>query len=239
MNLRVASATTVLIVMAGLSTYCASKPCIEAKSYAPAVSLISSDEEDDTGVVKEYEQQLEQSMIAGYNKALNINKDTVGWIHVEDSRIDYPVMSGNNNYYLNYNSSKQPSKSGSIFLDDSQLWIDNLAVIHGHNMLNGTMFSDVRKFNDRKYFNDHVIYLYDGDKVREYKPIAFLKVAQTTRLETTLKDKGKIKEYAESLVDKSMYGKKEVSDNPVLLMNTCVSDGTNEHYILVSQQIEE
>lgn len=238
MNLRVASATTVLIVMAGLSSYYATKPFIEAKSYAPAVSLIDSGEQNDSGVVKEYEQQLKQNMIDGYNKALSINKDTVGWIHVEDSRIDYPVMSGNNNYYLNYNSSKQPSKSGSIFLDESQLWIGDLSVIHGHNMLNGTMFSDVRKFNDEKYFNDHLIYLYDGENVREYKPIAFLKVAQTTRLETTLKDRSKIQQYAQSLVDKSMYGKKEVNDNPVLIMNTCVSDGTNEHYILVSQQIE-
>ncbi|WP_394861636.1 class B sortase [Paraclostridium bifermentans] len=238
MNLRTATATTVLIIMAGYSTLCVADH-LKNTSTETGLMQVSMIDTSDEGAVNNYKQKLKEHMVQGYEKALETNDDTVGWIHVEDTRVDYPIMSGDNNFYLNYNSSKQPSKSGSIFLDDSELWIGDLSVIHGHNMKNGTMFSDVRKFVEKKFFNNHSVYIYDGTELREYRPIAFLKINGNSKLQTTLKDKKEIQKYAESLVKESDFGHREVNENPVLVMNTCVSDGTEQHYILVSQEVSE
>lgn len=238
MNFRKATATIVLVLMAGYSTYEVAEHFKDSGHSETGLQSVSMLDTTKPKIVSSCKQKLEEHMVQGYNDALKSNDATVGWIHVEDTRIDYPIMSGDNNFYLNYNSSKQPSKAGSIFLDDSEWCISQLSLIHGHNMLNGTMFSDVRKYNDYEFFKNHPVYIYDGTVIHKYQPKGFLKVPSSTRVEGELADKIEIQKYAQSLVNKSMFGRKQVSTEPVLIMNTCVSDAANNHYLLVSQEVD-
>lgn len=238
MNFRKATATGVLILMAVYSTYGVVEHLKDSGHSETGLQSVSILDVSDSKVVSNCKDKLEEHMVQGYNDALKSNDATVGWIHVEDTRIDYPIMSGDNNFYLNYNSSKQPSKAGSIFLDDSEWCIGQLSLVHGHNMLNGSMFSHIRKYTDYEFFKSHPIYIYDGTSVRKYQPLGFLKVPSSTRVEGELTDKVQIQKYAQSLVNKSMYGRKEVSTEPVLIINTCVSDAANNHYLLVSQEVD-
>ncbi|MEG0919286.1 MAG: class B sortase [Anaerovoracaceae bacterium] len=86
------------------------------------------------------------------------NPDTVGWIKIDGTKIDYPVMQNmsDNEYYLRKNFNKEYSLSGSIFMDISTvIGKSRNLLIYGHNMKNGTMFHSLVKYEDEKYWQEH------------------------------------------------------------------------------------
>ncbi len=93
-----------------------------------------------------------------FKKLKKLNKDAVGWIQVFDTHIDYPIMQGSDNIeYVNKDPRGQSSLTGSIFLEaeNQSDFSDLYNILYGHNMQNGAMFGDVRKFLDFKYFSKH------------------------------------------------------------------------------------
>lgn len=88
------------------------------------------------------------------------NEDIVGWIEIEDTNINYPVLQGNDNeYYLTHNYKKEKSQKGSIFLTKDYDWnlpSDNL-LIYGHNIMNGLMFQDLLKYSDKEFYESHPV----------------------------------------------------------------------------------
>lgn len=86
------------------------------------------------------------------------NSDIVGWIEIEGTNINYPVLQGKNDeYYLTHNYKKEKSQKGSIFLSkdyDLKLPSDNL-LIYGHNLVNGQMFNNLLKYKDKEFYGKH------------------------------------------------------------------------------------
>ena len=83
------------------------------------------------------------------------NADTVGWIILPDSKINYPIVkSKDNTEYLTTTFEGQSSNSGAIFLDmycESNFSNQN-SIIYGHNMKNGSMFRALNNLTDKEYF---------------------------------------------------------------------------------------
>lgn len=95
---------------------------------------------------------------SGLMDLMSKNEAVVGWIKIDGTRIDYPIMQNkeDNNYYLHRDINGKESYPGSIFLDSNHDINDTgLHVVYGHNMKNGTMFKDVTKFTDAAYLNRH------------------------------------------------------------------------------------
>ena len=86
------------------------------------------------------------------------NPDCVGWVYIADSTINYPVMHTpwQPEKYLNLNFEGQYSYSGVPFLDYGCSLESNNLIIYGHNMKNGTMFSDLRKYLDEEFRSSHL-----------------------------------------------------------------------------------
>jgi len=87
-----------------------------------------------------------------------INKDVVGWITIDGTKIDYPIVIGETNEeYLSKDVYGNYSLAGSIFLDyrNSRKLDDIYSVIFGHHMNGGTMFGNVQKFINRDFFEKH------------------------------------------------------------------------------------
>ncbi len=86
------------------------------------------------------------------------NQDIVGWIEIEGTNINYPVLQGTDNqYYMKHTYNKENSKDGSIFLDKSYDWnipSTNL-LLYGHNNKNGTMFQNLLKYKDESFYKEH------------------------------------------------------------------------------------
>ena len=86
------------------------------------------------------------------------NPDIIGWIEIENTNINYPVLqAADNDFYMNRNYKKQWSSSGSIFLDKDYNWepASSNLLIYGHNMNNGTMFQNLLKYKNKNFFDEH------------------------------------------------------------------------------------
>lgn len=86
------------------------------------------------------------------------NNEIIGWLEIEGTNINYPVLQGTDNeFYMKNNYKKEKSKNGSIFLDKSYNWdipSSNL-LLYGHNNKNGTMFQDLLKYKSENFYNEH------------------------------------------------------------------------------------
>lgn len=177
-----------------------------------------------------------------YEKAHEINSGTAGWIFIDGTNINYPVMHGEvDEYYLTHNWKGQPYWNGSIFLDHANSGFNNVSLINGHNMLNGIMFSQLTNFKNKDFFDgNHDIYLYDGldHKLEEFKAIGALYCEPTIDLSLgNLSTENRTNE-VNQLLSKSMYPKEIYNGNDVLLLNTCLSNGSGKHILVVAEEIE-
>ena len=89
---------------------------------------------------------------------LRINGDTVGWIKIEDTQINYPVVKSNDNdYYLHHNFEKETNPTGCIFMDcrNNSLPLDTNTILYGHNMKDASMFHDIIKYKEEAFFNNN------------------------------------------------------------------------------------
>lgn len=103
-------------------------------------------------------QPEKKQILERFDPLLEKNSDTVGWLKVPGTSIDYPVVQGeDNDYYLERNFDKQHSSAGSIFMDyrgNIDPFYQN-TVIYGHHMKNGTMFKDLVKFRNPDFLANH------------------------------------------------------------------------------------
>lgn len=106
----------------------------------------------------------ETKFTVDFEKLKNINSDVVGWIIMEGTQVNYPIVQGENNfYYLNHSYEKKYSSFGSIFLDysSSSDLSDKNSFIYGHHTRNGSMFGELKKYMNTNFFNEHPsFYLY-------------------------------------------------------------------------------
>lgn len=91
-----------------------------------------------------------------YATLFRLNPDLIGWIKINNTVINYPVMHtpGRQNYYLQRDFYERYSKHGTIYLKetaDVNYPSDNL-LLFGHRMNDGTMFSDLLKYKNREFF---------------------------------------------------------------------------------------
>ena len=95
---------------------------------------------------------------ARYKALTEENEDFFGWIHIEGTDIDYPVMYSPDSpgYYLKHSFWKKWSDYGTPHLDERCVpGVSNNLVVYGHNMKNGTMFAQLHRFESEEFWNEH------------------------------------------------------------------------------------
>lgn len=86
------------------------------------------------------------------------NEDVKGWIKIDGTNIDYPVLQGNDNsYYLTHNYKKEENKNGSIFFNSmTNLNRPSLNfIIYGHNLRNKSMFTALVNYRNTSFYENH------------------------------------------------------------------------------------
>lgn len=112
----------------------------------------------------EEETEEEREILDEYKVLYNKNKSLIGWVKIDDTIIDYPVMQTvNNEYYLTHNLEQEYDKNGSIFMDtDCDVLKPSMnLIIYGHHMKSGKMFGDLDKYSSKKYFEEHPYIQFD------------------------------------------------------------------------------
>ena len=119
-------------------------------------------------------------LLPEYAPLFEINPDMVGWMKIEDTRINYPVMQTPDrpDYYLYRNFNKENSAQGCLYareLCDITTPSDNIT-IYGHCMNDGSMFEGLHDYLDKDFFLEHGIIHFDTlTEHHEYQIFAVFK----------------------------------------------------------------
>lgn len=105
--------------------------------------------------------------------------DAYAWIYVPGTRIDYPVVSSSKekgeDYYLHHSLKGHYDFAGTIYSrrSNSRDFSDPVTVLYGHNMRNGSMFGTLKRFEEKKFFDQHeTVYVYMPGKRYIYQIVS-------------------------------------------------------------------
>lgn len=106
----------------------------------------------------------EKRIRSGFDGLKEINDDIIGWITIENTKIDYPILqSGNNTDYLKRNYYGEDSLPGSIFMDyrNNVTMNEKNFVLYGHRVKDGSMFQHLTKYLDKDFFEANQTFTFD------------------------------------------------------------------------------
>lgn len=162
------------------------------------------------------------------------NKDTVGWIQVKGTNINYPfVQTSNNDFYLNHSFNKKSNGAGWVFLDyrNNINELDQNNIIYAHGRLNKTMFGTLRTIlnsNWMKNTNNHIIKLSTEKENTLWQVVSVYKIANTNDYIYTSFSNEDFKEFSDKILKRSAYDfKTSINENDkILTLSTCWDDST-------------
>ena len=177
-----ASVCAALFLFSGVMLY---RQYADEKQSAEAFDNIAALVQDETPPADEPQEsetpQPEQTAFEKYAAVYEQNSDFVGWISIEGTNIDYPVMQtvDNPNYYLKHSFEKQYSDYGVPYVQENcDLGLSANCVIYGHHMNNGSMFADLCKYADEDFYRAHKTIRFDTlSGFGEYEVVAVFKTA--------------------------------------------------------------
>ncbi len=162
---------------------------------------------------------------------LSMNSDVVGWLKVNDTQIDYPVVQAeDNDYYLKHNLYNETDKNGWIFMDyrNSNYNLDSNTIIFGHNMYySGVMFGTLANAYKKSWYTNPENLIISFDTIYEsnkYQIFSIYKVPKTSDyLRTYFKDDDAFNKFISLIKDRSVHDF-EVEVKPgdkILTLSTC------------------
>ena len=99
-----------------------------------------------------------------YKNLLIKHKKLIGWLKIDDTNIDYPVMqTTDNEYYQNHNLNQEYDKNGTIFMDKDCDVIKPSTnyILYGHHMKSGRMFGTLDHYESEKFYKEHKYIQFD------------------------------------------------------------------------------
>lgn len=161
------------------------------------------------------------------------NEDVVGWIIMNQNKINYPILKSNdNNFYLTRDYNKKHNQSGSIFMDyRNNDFKDKNTVIYGHSMLDGTMFGSLREMFKKGYFdtkNNNYIKIYDlNSKEITYQIFSYYIIdTENYYITTTFTTEEQYKIFIDRITKRSYknFNIKIDTTDQILTLSTCSSN---------------
>ena len=221
-------------------------------SVVPGKTEQDPDVEDDPMVPREPKQTEEIEYISpvDFEALWEVNTDIFAWIDIPDTNIRFPVVQHptQDNYYLEHTIEGYHARvPGSIytFTGVAKDFSDFNTIIYGHNMYNGTMFSNLYMFQDRDYLAEHPkIYIYTPDA--EYSYTIFAAVVYDDRLISLSFDfswDGDREAYLDSL-NNGVSGTLYLDDVPVstdshiITLSTCIRYHEDQRLLIVAVRDE-
>ena len=182
------------------------------------------------------------------------NSDIVGWIEIEGTNINYPVLQGeDNNFYMNRNFQKEESVYGSLFLDADFDWNNpssNL-LIYGHNIQDGSMFHNLLNYADEEYYKKHPnIRFTTAEEDATYEIIAAFRSRVYYKSEQDVfryyyfvnpESKEEYDEFVENAKEASLYdtGKTAEYGDQLITLSTCSYHTEDGRFAVVGRKVEE
>lgn len=133
---------------------------VEAQSAKNASQTGADSAQTGSGIAGE---EGGHAILKKYRNLYSENEDVAGWLSVEGTRIDYPVMQcEDDEFYLHHDFDGQESKYGSLYVRErADLDAGTNFVIYGHNMKDGSMFGDLDLYEQERFYLEHPLISFD------------------------------------------------------------------------------
>ncbi len=180
------------------------------------------------------------------------NRSIIGWLKIDDTNINYPVMqSKNSEYYLTHNFNQEYDRNGSIFMDPAcdVLKPSTNLILYGHHMRSGNMFGDLDKYESREYMEEHATIEFDTlyekgtwkvmyvfrDKLRQdteitFKYYQFIEANSAEEFASNMNAMAQMSFYDTGV--KASYG------DQLLTLSTCDSREEDGRFVVVAKRVE-
>ena len=199
-------------------------------------------------VVKEVDEKVKE-----VKKLYEENNDLVGWIKIDDTKIDYPVMyTKGEDYYLYKDFYKKKSSAGSIYIDKHNTVSprDINLLIHGHSMKDGSMFRALIDYKKESFYKKHPTFtFYTTEEKEEYEIIAVF-VSQVYKVSDNVfkyykfynaSNEKEYNDYITNIKKLSLYDIDKTAKYPdkLITLSTCEYSRENGRMVVVGKKIEE
>ncbi len=186
-----------------------------------------------------------------YAEILSMNENLIGWVKIDGTVIDYPVMqTDDNEYYLKHNFNEEEDNNGCIFMDyqcDVVKGCDNI-ILYGHKMQSGKMFGTLNKYSKKSYYEEHPIIEFDTIYEKgEYQIMYVFRSKVYSEEEVTFKyyqfinaDSAKeFNSYMNEMAALSLYdtGVTASYGDQLLTLSTCDYYATGGRFVVVAKKI--
>jgi len=225
----------------------------ESESIEASTEVIEEIEEPQEVITSELLDSGYEFQNINFDELLNRNEDVCGWITLDDTVINYPIMNGTdeeNSYYLHHDIDGNKSSTGMLYVDtrctslaSKEYELSDVTLIYGHHMKNGSMFSSICKYMNQSYYESHpyaVIYTPDG---YAYKATMFAGIITSGTSDEliyadNLSDEDKYDEFIETLRESSTFTSDvdvEYGDKLIGFVTCEYTQGSNSRYVLFAK----
>lgn len=161
-----------------------------------------------------------------------INTDVIGWLEVEAvDIINYPIAQGeDNDFYLHRTFRKQDNFAGTIFLDclNSKNFSNRNNILYGHNMKNGSMFGQLKKFCEQETFDKSpYFWIYTPERIYKYEIFSCAEVATySDNYQITFSSEADFQKYIQNAMKQSVIntGAEVTLNDTVVTLSTCTGN---------------
>lgn len=195
------------------------------------------------------ESEQKKSPFEKYAAVYEKNHDLIGWITIEGTRIDYPVMQTKEkpNFYLKHAFDKSYSRYGVPYIaENCDIDISDNIVIYGHHMNNGSMFSDLCRYADEDFYKAHRTIRFDTlGSFGEYEIISVFKTTVYSEQGfsyyhfVNAGSESTFNEYVSKCTELSLYntGATAKYGDKLITLSTCEYSRTNGRMVVVAKKI--
>ena len=198
-------------------------------------------------VVVETVNEEPQIVSVDFDNLKETNSETVAWIKVNNTEIDFPVVQAkDNDYYLRHSFDKSYNIAGWIFMDYrvKRDGTDKNTTIYGHNMKNGTMFTSLKNIlNEEWYSNeDNLKVTYIDEKgIHLYQVFSIYQIEKETYYTNTdFNSNAEFKNFINTIKGRSKvdFGIEVGIEDQILTLSTCANNN-NYRVVLHAKKIEK
>jgi len=167
-----------------------------------------------------------------FEELVELYPDVIGWLYCEGTPINYPVVQANDNdYYLRRMINGKYNIGGTIFMDyrNNKDFSDEITIIYGHNMKNGSMFGVIPKYKKQSFLEKHPVMTFrTPEKNYTFEVIGGYATTASDMIYSYPHTDEKISEL------QNQFG----TTDKLVLLSTCTYETEDARYILVCKLIE-
>lgn len=179
-----------------------------------------------------------------WKKLMKINPETVGWIYLEDTIIDYPIVQGtDNDKYLSMKFDGEWGGCGTLFADcnTENAFEQFSTIVYGHHMKDGSMFNGLKKYKDPEYAKEHPRFELITPNEKYHLDVAlFLNPRSDSDVYTPNVSDSNREHYLNYLKNSAEYSTDvDVdTDDKLVLLSTCAYEYEGARYVVVGKLTE-